>query len=143
MTAYTNPDRLPYPDDYSASADSPAAFKALADATQAALGTKAGDASTTTALAGKAAVGHTHTPPQAGVVQGVVTFANVVADGSPTTSDIPKAANQSVFLQVYRSGKMIATLASVQPTSFRIQVFNLGSTPYTDVPVRYLLVDQP
>jgi hypothetical protein len=37
MTRYTDPDRLPSPDDYQQPADSPAAFTALADATQAAL----------------------------------------------------------------------------------------------------------
>ena len=36
-TATTTPDGLPYPDDYTAPADSPAAFQALAEATQAAL----------------------------------------------------------------------------------------------------------
>lgn len=37
MTSYTSPDRLPAPDDYQQPADSPAAFRALADAVQAAL----------------------------------------------------------------------------------------------------------
>lgn len=37
MTYYTTPDGLPAPDDYQQAADSPSAFRALADATQAAL----------------------------------------------------------------------------------------------------------
>lgn len=37
MTAYTDPDRLPYPDDTSAPADSPTALEELATATQVAL----------------------------------------------------------------------------------------------------------
>jgi hypothetical protein len=37
VTYYTSPDNLPAPDDYQQPADSPSAFRALADATQAAL----------------------------------------------------------------------------------------------------------
>lgn len=37
MTAYTDPDNLPYPDDYQQPADSPSALAALANAVQAAL----------------------------------------------------------------------------------------------------------
>lgn len=37
MTGYTNPDNLPYPDDYQQPADSPSAFQALAQSVQTAL----------------------------------------------------------------------------------------------------------
>lgn len=37
MTGHTSPDNLPFPDDYSAPADSPNSFEELAEATQAAL----------------------------------------------------------------------------------------------------------
>lgn len=37
MTAITQPDKLPYPDNYEASADSPGVLEELAQATQAAL----------------------------------------------------------------------------------------------------------
>lgn len=104
MTGYTIPDSLPYPDDYTQPADSPAALQSLATATQAALDKKT-------------IVEHTHSP-------------NMISIGRTTNMTINPGATASVNIAVPAGAWVMATAEYPQAT-LAVAVQQVSSTQWT------------
>lgn len=165
MTGYTQPDNIPYPDDYLADADSPATMQSLAEATQTALSARSGTAHThnyapnphahdyapTVHTHSYSPTGHTHPyspdththePSGAGFRWGSVTFSSVSPDSESVTGVLPKNSNEWIFLQVvHPSAYLFASLVDVTANNFKIKLRNsTNNTTHTNITVWYLLV---
>ena len=159
----TEPDGLPYPSDYNTPADAPAAYQALAEATQVALTNRdtahaptvhghdrvplADVANDSVALQGRgpgtfADATHGHNPSGVGIRTGQYTFTAVGAQQEQSSGAIAKAANEQVYCQLHHSSNYITwTVANLQDSSFEIKVRNnTASTTHTLIRIQYLLV---
>ena len=160
----TEPDGLPYPSDYSTPADAPAAYQALAEATQVALtkrdttdhaprvhdhasvpfATTAGNANALggVAPAGYSPSGHGHNPSSVGIRSGSYMFTALGAGAEQQSGALPRTVDERVFLTVHHNSTYIAvTVMNETASSFEIKARNTtGGTTHTNISVQYLLV---
>ena len=129
----TQPDGLPYPSDYSTPADAPAAYQALAEATQVAL---------TNRDTAHAPTGHGHNPSGVGIRSDQIIFGSIGAGEEQLSGPLGRNVDERIFLTVnHPSTYIMCTVTNITVSTFEIKVRNTttGKT-HTNIAIPYLLV---
>lgn len=127
MTGYTNPDLLPYPNDYNQPADVPTAVRDLANATQ--LG-----------LDSKPDLDHVHPMGDLPVVFGSITLATLAPGAVGTSAPRTVPAGSVVFTSVAASKAGVAVTVTVTGTTATLRYNNLSGSTLNNVVILWMAI---